>query len=232
MHTRSLIALALVLAGSVTIAAQPERSHHDQAAVSPSTAQAQPAKPVNDRCPIQGEEVDPETPALTWRGHLIGFCCPGCDTKWDAKPDSEKDAFLAKYVKVDPASAPLQLAKQFQTAMTTGDLTAMNKLFLADSKATVLENGADEGSWETYRDGHLRSELKDLVGYAWNTKVETETRHGPTSIIRQVGTFSIGPEGARRTFSAAITFVVVDDGGTPRIAHMHWSSRESKALAE
>lgn len=232
MHTRLLIALALVLVGSVTIAAQPAHSHHDPAAVSSRPAQAQPAKPVNDRCPIKGEEVDLETPTRTWRGHLIGFCCPGCDTKWDGKPDSEKDAFLAKYVKVDSASAPLKLAKQFQSAMTAGDLAAMNKLFLADGKATVLENGADEGSWENYRDGHLKAELKDLVGYVWNTKLETETRNGTTSIISQVGTFSIGPDAARRTFSAAITFVVVDDAGTPRIAHMHWSSRESKAPAK
>lgn len=233
MPIRTLVVSALVISGSVmSIAAQPDRYGHDHGAAPQASPSKQPAQPVNDRCPIKGEEVDPESPTRTWKGHTIGFCCPGCEAKWDAKPEAEKDAFLAKYVKVDATSPAVLLSKQFQTAMTKGDLAAMNKLFLAHGKATVLENGADEGTWEVYRDGHLKAELKELVGYAWNTKAETETRHGSTSIVRQVGTFSAGPDAARRTFAAAITFIVVDEGGTPKIAHMHWSSREVKAPAK
>lgn len=229
----TLVVSVFAICGSVvSTAAQPGRHGHDQGAVPQRSSQVQPAKVVNDRCPIEGEEVDPVSPTRTWKGRTIGFCCPGCETKWDAKPEAEKDAFLAKYVKVDAASPAALLSKQFQIAITNGDLAAMNKRFLADGKVTVLENGADEGTWEVYRDGQLKAEPKELVGYAWNTKAEAETRHGSTSIVRQVGTFSTGPDAARRTFAGAITLIVVDEGGTPKTAHMHWSSREVKAPAK
>ncbi|MCG3124265.1 MAG: hypothetical protein GIKADHBN_02718 [Phycisphaerales bacterium] len=228
MSIRSLLAVALAFTGSVlSVAAQPGHAPKGHAASSTS-AQIQPGKPINDRCPIQGEEVDPETPVRVWRRHTIGFCCPGCDTKWDAKPDAEKDAFVAKYAGAE-VSASIGVARKFQAAMARGDLAALNTLFLADGRATVLENGADEGTWEAYRDGHLAAEIKELAGYRWETKVETESRYGATSVVHQVGGFSAGPDSARRSFSAAITFVVVDDAGTPKIAHMHWSSRETAA---
>ncbi len=104
MLSRSLIVPAALLISCtfLAIAAQPEhRGHHTPASSVPKQPQ-----PVNDRCPIRGAEVDPETPQRMWKGHAIGFCCPGCDTKWDAKADAEKDAFLARYVKSEPATRP------------------------------------------------------------------------------------------------------------------------------
>lgn len=57
--------------------------------------------PVNDVCPIKGHEIDKDSPTRVFKGHTIGFCCPGCDTKWDAKPEAEKAAFVARYVKIE-----------------------------------------------------------------------------------------------------------------------------------
>ncbi len=41
----------------------------------------------NKVCPVQGEEVDSEAPTTEYKGKLIGFCCPGCDKKFQKDPE-------------------------------------------------------------------------------------------------------------------------------------------------
>ena len=41
----------------------------------------------NAVCPVKGGEVDPETPTVQYKGKNIGFCCPGCDSKFSADPE-------------------------------------------------------------------------------------------------------------------------------------------------
>ena len=45
------------------------------------------AKPINDKCPISGKDVDP-TKVCTYEGKLIAFCCADCQAKFakDPKP--------------------------------------------------------------------------------------------------------------------------------------------------
>jgi hypothetical protein len=50
----------------------------------------------NTKCPIMGSEVDPSGPTRQFKGATIGFCCPGCDRKWDSKSDGERMALLAR----------------------------------------------------------------------------------------------------------------------------------------
>jgi YHS domain-containing protein len=45
----------------------------------------------NKVCPVMGEEVDPKAPTQVYNGKVIGFCCPGCDKKFQKDP--------AKYIK-------------------------------------------------------------------------------------------------------------------------------------
>lgn len=45
------------------------------------------AKIWNSYCPVRGGEVDPETPTLQYKGKTVGFCCPGCDTKFMKDPE-------------------------------------------------------------------------------------------------------------------------------------------------
>jgi len=40
----------------------------------------------NAYCPVKGGEVDPEAPTVQYKGKTIGFCCPGCDSKFMAEP--------------------------------------------------------------------------------------------------------------------------------------------------
>jgi len=42
----------------------------------------------NKVCPVKGEEVDAEAPTVEYNGKVIGFCCPGCDSKFQKDPES------------------------------------------------------------------------------------------------------------------------------------------------
>ena len=229
MFIRTGIILAALLVSGALLASAAQPGHQDHHAPRATQPSPQPAKAVNDRCPIQGEEIDPETPMRQWRGHSIGFCCPGCDKKWDAKPDAEKDAFLEKYVKVPPTTPAVVVARRFQDARAAGDTAAMDRLFLGEGKATVLQNGRDAGTWERYREEHLKPDFKALGATAWRTVTESETSLGAATIVSQTVALTAGEGPNKRELSAAVTLVVVDDGGTPKIVHMHWSSHEVAA---
>lgn len=40
----------------------------------------------NKVCPIRGEEVDDTVETVTYEGKEYGFCCSGCDTKFEEDP--------------------------------------------------------------------------------------------------------------------------------------------------
>ncbi len=40
----------------------------------------------NKVCPIQGGDVDPEVETVSYDGKEYGFCCPGCDEKFNEDP--------------------------------------------------------------------------------------------------------------------------------------------------
>ncbi len=227
MFVRTAIALVAAVSFGALLAGAAQPGHEGHQAPKAPQPDPQPARAINDRCPIQGEEVDPETAMRVWRGHSIGFCCPGCDTKWDAKPDAEKDTFLGKFVKVGPVSAAVDLARRFHAARAAGDTSMLDRLFLSGGKATVLQNGSDAGTWERYREEHLKPELKVLGTSTWRTVTEAETPLGTATLVSQTVTVTAGEGAKKKVISAAVTLMVVDDGGTPKIAHMHWSSRDA-----
>lgn len=41
----------------------------------------------NKVCPVMGEEVDSEAPTEMYNGKVIGFCCKGCEKKFNADPE-------------------------------------------------------------------------------------------------------------------------------------------------
>lgn len=239
VFTRSLA--ALVLGGGLVSAAAWTAQPQPPVPTPTAPAQAQPApKPVNMLCPIMENEVDAESPTRQFKGVTIGFCCPGCDRKWDRKSDEAKMAMLTKMAPeavaaINAVSHPaLKVARDYLAACGKADATALNALFLDKGRATVSENAGDEGTWETYRDHHLLPELKEMPGFVMTVAKEEVQTFGTTSIVRQIGSFTVpDPNHADvpRKFLAAVTYVVVDDGGTPRIAHLHWSSRAEKKPA-
>ncbi|HEX2837380.1 MAG TPA: hypothetical protein VHN77_04545 [Phycisphaerales bacterium] len=229
MFIRPGTIFAGLLAAGTLLAGTAQLGHQDHSVSKTTQPSPQLAKAVNDRCPIRSEEIDEETPMRQWRGHAIGFCCPGCDKKWDAKPDAEKDAFLAKYVKLAPPTPAVDLARRFQAARAAGDTAALDRLFLGGGRATVLQNGSDAGTWERYRESHLEPEFKAIGVTTWRTVTESEVSLGATTIVSQTVTLTLGEGSTKRELSAAVTLVVVNDDGTPKVAHMHWSSHEVAA---
>lgn len=245
--------------GGRSIPAATGRPAHVHGTVEPAIAapRAAAAVPVNRLCPIRGNEVDPEAPMRTFRGKTIGFCCPGCEGKWDKKTDDERMALLAKNSPEavaaieaaakttpeataqngQPAAANLsdhpavKVARGYLVACEKADAVALNAVFLDKGRATISENASDEGTWETYRDHHLLPELKEMPGFTMTVSKEDVQTFGAASIVRHIGSFTVPdpdrPDAPRR-YLAAVTYIVVDDGGSPKIAHLHWSSRAEK----
>lgn len=201
-------------------------------------------EPVNNVCPVMGGDVDKEAGTVAYAGSQIGFCCAGCEPGWNAKPEADKRAFLLRFVSdagreqpkaAEPATPPntpaTRTARAYLAACGRADAAALDALFLDKGRATVSENASDEGTWENYRDHHLMPELKEMPGVVMTVAKEDVQVFGATSIVRHIGSFTVpDPDNADapRKYRAAATYVVVDEGGTPKIAHLHWSSRAEK----
>lgn len=130
------------------------------------------------------------------------------------------------------ASNPaVKVARAYMAACEKPDAEALNALFLDKGRATISENAGDEGTWETYRDHHLMPELKEMPDFKMTVTKEDVQTFGATSIVRQIGSFTVPDPNHKeltKKYLVAVTYVVVDEDGTPKIAHLHWSSRPEK----
>ncbi len=122
----------------------------------------------------------------------------------------------------------LSIARAYMKGMESGQLDELDGLFLPDGKSNILENASNEGSWEHYRDHHLKPEMEATSNFRVNITDETETRFDSTILVRQVGTFSMEVEEELRKYRMAVTYLIVDHAGKPKIAHIHWSSRPDR----
>lgn len=125
-------------------------------------------------------------------------------------------------------SPAIELTRAYIKGMEAGKLDELNELFLPKERSSVLENASDEGSWEHYRDHHLAPEMKEAPDFKFTIEKEAEDRFGSTSVVRQLGNFTVTIDGVARSFKSAVTYVIIEVAGKPKIAHLHWSSRERK----
>jgi YHS domain-containing protein len=44
-------------------------------------------KPWNKVCPVKGNPVEKDSPTVEYNGKVYGFCCPGCDAKFEKNPE-------------------------------------------------------------------------------------------------------------------------------------------------
>ncbi|MCA9278575.1 MAG: hypothetical protein H6815_07945 [Phycisphaeraceae bacterium] len=51
------------------------------------------ARPINAVCPVSGEPIDGKT-LVNYKKNQIGFCCPGCDSQFNAWTEQRKDEFV------------------------------------------------------------------------------------------------------------------------------------------
>jgi SnoaL-like protein len=125
----------------------------------------------------------------------------------------------------------LALARSYISGMEDGDLDALSALFIADNKSSILENASDEGSWEHYRDHHLKPEMDVVKNFKFEIAKESERVYGPVTLVQQTGTFSVDVRGETLKYRVAVSYTIVMQDDKPRIAHLHWSSRPEKKQA-
>jgi len=92
-----MIISMFVIFGSLIIAQekpeeQTEVTQHDSLAtteepVDSSTVDSAELQIWNKVCPVMGNKVDVDGPTVEYNGKLYGFCCPGCDAKFEKNPE-------------------------------------------------------------------------------------------------------------------------------------------------
>lgn len=137
-------------------------------------------------------------------------------------------AFAEPAAATNPSSPAIVLTREYIRGLEAGKLEGLNALFLQNGRSWVLENASDEGSWEHYRDHHLAPELKETPDFKFTIEKEAEDRFGSTSIVRQVGRFVVKVGEETKPYRTAVTYVIVDEAGSLKIAHLHWSSRSDR----
>ena len=80
----AVVALALCLAG-YAIAEDKPATTAPAATTAPTTQAA--AVPVNKKCPISGDPVDPKGKTVVYKGKTIGFCCDDCVDSFNKNPE-------------------------------------------------------------------------------------------------------------------------------------------------
>jgi len=132
-----------------------------------------------------------------------------------------------------PGTVGRDIVRAYIAGMESGDLDALTDLFLPDDRSSILENASDEGSWEHYRDHHLKPEMEAAKNFKFTVIKESEERFGEAILVRQTGSFTIEVEGQLRAYRAAVSYIIVTEDDRPRIAHLHWSSRpKQRATAQ
>ncbi len=126
-----------------------------------------------------------------------------------------------------PALGGQAVARAYIAGMEAGDLDALNVLFVADNQSSIFENASDEGSWEHYRDHHLKPEMEVVKNFEFVITQETERPFGDAILVEHIGTFSVEIRDEQRHYRVAVSYLIVAQDDQLQIAHLHWSSRPS-----
>jgi Cu(I)/Ag(I) efflux system membrane fusion protein len=148
---------------------------------------------VNKFCPIKEGEVQADVAMVDWKGHKIGFCCPGCDTKWNAWPDAKKLAFVDQSLKASSAlaAAPAKAKKPLPPADAIAFWTcAMHPSVKSKIKGDcpICKMGLLPVTHEEVRTGviFVDAERRQLIGLRTTTAMKQDLTH----TVRAVGIVS------------------------------------------
>ena len=79
----------VLMAGSVALIAG--AADKPAAADKPTTTAATQPAPVNKKCPVSGEDVNPKGKTVQYKGKTVGFCCDDCIEMFNKNPDKYAD---------------------------------------------------------------------------------------------------------------------------------------------
>ncbi len=85
-RTLLMVAALAMLVGVSAMALAEEKSAATRPATAPATTQAS-ATPVNKKCPVSGDPVDPKGKTVIYKGQVIGFCCDDCVEPFQKNPE-------------------------------------------------------------------------------------------------------------------------------------------------
>jgi YHS domain-containing protein len=86
----AVVALALGFAAWATAQEKPSAPPTSApAATAPATAPTTQvsATPVNKKCPVSGDAIDPKGKTVVYKGQTIGFCCDDCVEPFKKNPE-------------------------------------------------------------------------------------------------------------------------------------------------
>jgi YHS domain-containing protein len=94
MRVFASVIVFVVMAGSVAFIAgaaadKPAATSQPAATTKPATVAS--STPVNKKCPISGDDVDPKGKTVQYKGKTVGFCCDDCIEKFNQNPDKYAD---------------------------------------------------------------------------------------------------------------------------------------------
>jgi YHS domain-containing protein len=69
----------------------------------PVKKEAAKSKPINAKCPVEGEDVDPEVATTTYKGKTVGFCCASCIKDFNKDPEKYMKKIEADNKKAEDA---------------------------------------------------------------------------------------------------------------------------------
>jgi hypothetical protein len=126
--------------------------------------------------------------------------------------------------------SPVAVGRAYLRAMETGDLDAAERLFA--KRSLLFESGGVEGTWRRYREHHIGPELAETESFTTSPGVPEEefSTDGTMAMLAWPVDYRIVLKDGRIVDNhGTLTFVMVREGDTYRIRHLHWSSRKKKA---
>lgn len=88
IRTLTFVAVIMtIIIWAAAPAAGQDRGNHE-------SHRQQASEPINTMCPIGKEPIVRKVATIQYKGHTLGFCCPGCDKDFLAWPESKRDEFV------------------------------------------------------------------------------------------------------------------------------------------
>ncbi len=131
---RPVATTVVIVAVTVVLGA----SQHEGSADDPSQA-----VPVNSVCVFSKSPVRAHPPTANYSGYTVRFCCSGCEKLWESLSEPEKDEALGKFFPGRTPGSPvaadgLGIARAYLSGLNTGQLDALDRLFLPEGRSSIL----------------------------------------------------------------------------------------------